>query len=178
MRCNPTLPDSSYQEIDRLKHQEEFQEKPISSLSTNRAIFQVTKRLSSRFFQLKIGHAITATYLNRIQKMNNTHCWWCSNRKQTVEHQFFNCRRWRKQRKKFYEEIVKLGLSRPQNGDKIDKNKLFNNSQAYNAILAFLDATDIGLRANNIKEEEEEAYNQDSWDLESLNSSISTIESS
>jgi hypothetical protein len=28
------------------------------------------------------------------------------------------------------------------------------------------------------EEEEEEAYNQDSWDLESLNSSISTIESS
>jgi len=40
-----------------------------------------------------------------------------------------------------------------------------------------LDATDIGLRVNNNEEEEEEAYNQDSWDLESLNSSISTIES-
>jgi hypothetical protein len=41
-------------------------------------------------------------------------------------------------------------------------DKLFNNPQAYNAILAFLDATDIGLRVNNNKEEEEEAYNQDS----------------
>jgi hypothetical protein len=70
----------------RLRHQEEFQEKPISSLTTNRAIFRVTKRLSSRFFQLKIGHAITATYLKRIQKMDNTHCWWCSDRKQIVEH--------------------------------------------------------------------------------------------
>jgi hypothetical protein len=74
----------------RLKHQEEFQEKPISSLTTNRAIFQATKRLSSQFFQLKIGHAITATYLKRIQKLDNTRCWWCSERKQTVEHQFFN----------------------------------------------------------------------------------------
>jgi hypothetical protein len=42
----------------------------------------------------------------------------------------------------------------------------------------FLDATDIGLRVNNNEREEEEAHNQDSWDLESLNSSISSIESS
>jgi hypothetical protein len=146
----------------RLKHQEKFQEKPISSLTTNRAIFQATKRLSSRFFQLKIGHAITATYLKRIQKLDNTRCWWFSERQQTVEHQFFNCKKWRKQRKKFYEEIAKLGLSKPRNKDKIDKNKLFNNLYTYNAILAFLDATDIGLRVNNNKREEEEPYNQDS----------------
>jgi hypothetical protein len=110
--------------------------------------------------------------------MDNTHYWWCSDRNQTVKHQLFNCKRWRKQRKKFYKEIAKLGLLKPRNGDKIDKDKLFNNPQAYNAILAFLDATNIGLRVNNNEEEEEEAYNQDSWDLESLNSSISTIESS
>jgi hypothetical protein len=99
-------------------------------------------------------------------------------RKQTVKHQLFNCRKWRKQRKKFNEELVKLGLFRPRDGGQIDKDKLFNNLLAYNVILAFLDATDIGLRANNMEKEEEKAYNQDSWDLESLNSSISTIESS
>ena len=109
--------------------------------------------------------------------MDNTRCWWCSDRYQTVEHQFFTCRQWRKQRKKFYNEIAKLGLPRPRNKDKIDKNKLFDNPQAYNAILAFLDATDIGLRVNNNAREEEDAHNQDSWDLESLNSSISSIES-
>jgi hypothetical protein len=49
---------------------------------------------------------------------------------------------------------------------------------AYNAILAFLDATDIDLRVNNNEREEEEAYNQDSWDLESLNSSRSSMKSS
>jgi hypothetical protein len=164
----------------RLKHHKEFQEKPISSLTTNRAIFQATKRLSSRFFQLKIGHAITATYLKRIQKLDNTRCWWCSERQQTVEHQFFNCKRWRKQRKKFFEEKVKLGLSKPRNkdkNDKNDKNKLFNNLHAYNAILAFLDAIDIGLRVNNNEREEQEIYNQDSWDLESLNSSRSSMKS-
>jgi RNase H len=56
-----------------LKHQDEFQEMPNSSLTANKVIFQARKRLSSRFFQLKIGHAITATYLKRIQKIDNTH---------------------------------------------------------------------------------------------------------
>jgi hypothetical protein len=46
--------------------------------------------------------------------------------------------------------------------DKLTKIRLFNNLLAYNVILAFLDATDIGLRANNTEEEEEEAYDQDS----------------
>jgi hypothetical protein len=75
-----------------LKHQEEFQEMPSSSLTTNKVIFQAKKQLSSRFFQLKIGHAIIAIYLKRIQKINNTHCWWCSDRNQTIEHLFFNCK--------------------------------------------------------------------------------------
>jgi hypothetical protein len=79
-----------------------------------------------------------------------------------VEHQFFNCKRWRKQRKKFYEEIAKLGLSKLRNKDKNDKNKLFNNLYTYNAILAFFDATEIGLRVNNNEREKEEAHIQDS----------------
>jgi hypothetical protein len=111
---------------------------------------------------LKIEHVITVTYLKRIQKLDNTRCWWCSERKQTVEHQFFNYKKWRKQRKKFYEETVKLGLLKSRNKDKTDKNKLFNNLYAYNAILVFLDATEIGLRVNNNEREEEEIYNQDS----------------
>jgi hypothetical protein len=56
--------------------------------------------------------------------------------------------------------------------------EIFNNLYTYNAILAILDATNIGLRVNNNEREEEETYNQDSWDLESLNSSKSSIESS
>jgi hypothetical protein len=36
----------------------------------------------------------------------------------------------------------------------------------------------IGLRVNNNEREEEEAYNQDLWNLESLNSSRSFMKSS
>jgi hypothetical protein len=57
----------------RLKHLNEFQEEPASVLATNKTIFLVTKKLSSRFFQLKIRHAIMATYLKRIQKAENAH---------------------------------------------------------------------------------------------------------
>jgi hypothetical protein len=52
-----------------------------------------------------------------------------------------------------------LGLSKPQNKDKNDKNKLFNNLHTYNVILAFLDVTDIDLRVNNNQRKEEETYN-------------------
>jgi hypothetical protein len=54
---------------------------------------------------------------------------------------------------------AKLGLSKPRNKDKINKNKLFNNLYTYNAILAFLDVTKIDLRFNNNEREEEEAHN-------------------
>jgi hypothetical protein len=53
-------------------------------------------------------------------------------------------------------------LSKLRNKDKNDKNKLFNNPHTYNAILAFLDVIDIGLKVNNNEREEEKAYNQDS----------------
>ena len=37
--------------------------------------FLAKKRLASRFFQLKIGHAITASYLYRIKKQDSKSCW-------------------------------------------------------------------------------------------------------
>jgi ribonuclease HI len=36
------------------------------------------KPLARRFYQLKIGHAITATYLYRIKRSNTEKCWWCN----------------------------------------------------------------------------------------------------
>ena len=51
-----------------------------TSLRANKEIFLVKKQLSSRFFQLKIGHAITAKYLKRIGKSEYSNCWWCNNR--------------------------------------------------------------------------------------------------
>jgi hypothetical protein len=110
----------------------------VESLTANKKIFKTSKRLSTRFFQLKIGHAITAVYLKRIGKSEFSNCWWCSNRNQTIEHLLFECSKWRKERKKFYSKLEESKTPRLRNNDKEAKFKLFNNSKAFKAILAFL----------------------------------------
>jgi len=36
-----------------------------------------TKRLASRFYQLKTGHCLTGQYLNWTKKRRTPQCWWC-----------------------------------------------------------------------------------------------------
>jgi hypothetical protein len=54
------------------------------------------KPLARRFYQLKMGHAITATYLYRIKRSDTEKCWWCNAAKQDIDHLIFECRRWMK----------------------------------------------------------------------------------
>lgn len=137
-------------------------------MTANKEIFKTSKRLSTRFFQLKIGHAITAVYLKRIGKSEFSNCWWCSNRNQTIEHLLFECSRWRKERKKFYSKLEESKTPRPRNNDKEAKFKLFNNSKAFKAILDFLNSTQIGTKPDWEQQEEENIRNIDSWDIESI----------
>jgi hypothetical protein len=62
--------------------------------------------------------------------------------------------------------LLLILLIYPSSKDSLGAKELGHTSillaYAYNAILAFLDATDIGLRVNNNEREEEEAHNQDS----------------
>ena len=148
-------------------------EPEIKSLITNKEIFKEPKRLTSRFFQLKIGHAITAVYLKRINKLEFSKCWWCSNRNQTIEHLLFECSKWRKERKKFYSKLEELKVSKPRNNDKEAKLKLFNNPKAHKAILTFLNDTQIGTKPDWEQEEEENIRNIDSWDTETIEESDS-----
>lgn len=144
-----------------------------SSLRLNKEIFTVSKRLSSRFFQLKIGHAITAVYLKRIKKSEYSRCWWCNNRNQTIEHLLFECRKWRKERQDFYKDLEASKVSKPSENSKEAKLKLFNNPQAFKAILSFLNATKIGIKSEYEEEEEENLQDLDSWNLDSTEDSES-----
>jgi len=115
-----------------------------ASLRVNKEIFATRKQLSNRFFQIKIGHAITASYLKRIKKSESSNCWWCNNRHQTIEHLLLECQHWRKQRRKFYSDLENSNIIRPRKEDTKAKFKLFKNSKVFKAILAFLNAIDIG----------------------------------
>ena len=145
-----------------------------SSLRANKEIFTIQKGLSSRFFQLKIGHAITAVYLKRIKKSLFSNCWWCNHRNQTIEHLIFECREWRKQRQKFYKDLKDSKMSIPTIFNKDTKTELFNDPQAFRAILAFLNATKIGIKPLYEEEEEENRRNLDSWNLDSISEGSSS----
>jgi ribonuclease HI len=36
------------------------------------------KRLATRYYQLKIGHAVIGTHLKRINTIDDDRCWWCN----------------------------------------------------------------------------------------------------
>ena len=130
--------------------------------------FEVHKGLASRFFQLKIGHAITAGYLYQIKKRDSRACWWCSNNRQDIEHLLFHCRHWRTERRAFYRDLEKLGIPIPSAAEENPKIRLFNDPRAFRALLKFIGTTDIGKGPETREEEEEEANRYDRWDIDLL----------
>ena len=130
----------------------------------------VRKPLAKRFYQLKIGHAITASYLHRIKRSNTPRCWWCNTAKQDIDHLLFECRRWSPQRRALYSDLRRLGITTPRMSEERPKNRLFNTPKAIKPILDFLNATNIGQRPKESEEEEENWDRLDRWDLDRLDS--------
>jgi len=58
-----------------------------------------TKRLASRFYQLKTGHCLTGQYLNWTKNRTTPQCWWCRYRTQTRDHLFKECPEWESQQR-------------------------------------------------------------------------------
>jgi len=65
------------------------------------------KRIAARFYQLKTGHALTATHLKWVKLLEDDQCWWCCRSRQTREHLFKNCNRWRAQHKAMWARVEK-----------------------------------------------------------------------
>ena len=57
----------------------------------NGAVAGSSKRLASRFYQIKTGHCLTAQYLNWTTRRPTPQCWWCRYSVQTWEHLFKEC---------------------------------------------------------------------------------------
>jgi hypothetical protein len=73
------------------------------------AVAGSSKRLASRFYQMKTGHCLTGQYLNWRKSRPSAQCWWCPYRIQTREHvfKFKNCPEWKAQRKTLWVEVRK-----------------------------------------------------------------------
>ena len=63
------------------------------------AVAGSTKRLASRFYQIRMGHCLTGQYLHWMKSGATPQCWWCRYRTQTRDHLFKECPEWKPQQK-------------------------------------------------------------------------------
>src|SRR5271154_29236 len=141
---------------------------PRVPLKLDPIVSEAKKSLAKRFYQLKLGHAITATYLYRIKRVDTPKCWWCTATKQDIDHLLFECRQWRKERRTLYSDLRRLGVYTPRKSEKSPRDRLFNTSKATRPILDYIKATEIGYRPGEREEEVEEWRRLDRWDLDRL----------
>ena len=74
------------------------------------AVTGSTKRLVSRFYQMKTGHCLSGQYLHYLHWTKNQptpQCWWCGYRIQTREHLFKERPEWKAQQKILWAEVRK-----------------------------------------------------------------------
>jgi len=107
------------------------------------AVAGSTKRLASRFYQLKTGHCLTGQYLNWTKSRPTPQCWWCRYRTQTRDHLFKECPNWKPQQKILWAE-VKKETGKWKNRWKV--RDLLADGRCSRAVLDFLSTTDVGRR--------------------------------
>jgi hypothetical protein len=107
----------------------------------NKTVAGGTKRLASRFYQLKTVHCVTEQYLNWTKNRTTAQCWWRRHTTQTTEHIFKNCPEWKPQQKTLWAEVWKetgRGKSRFKIRD------LLADDRCSQPVLDFLATTDVG----------------------------------
>ena len=110
-----------------------------------------TKRLASRFYQLKTGHCLTGQYLNWTKSRPTPQCWWCRYRTQTRDHLFKECPEWKPQQKILWAEVKK------ETGKWKDRwrvRDLLADRRCSLAVLDFLSTTDVGRRVPGVEEDD------------------------
>ena len=60
--------------------------RPCEKQKPGPTVAKATKRLASRFYQLKTGHCLTGQYLAWTTRRPDATCWWCRYSIQTREH--------------------------------------------------------------------------------------------
>ena len=69
------------------------------------AIAKSTKRLASRYYQPKTGHARTGECLHWAKARPTAQCWWCQRPWQTRDRLFKVCPQWKMQQKTLWAEV-------------------------------------------------------------------------
>jgi len=108
-----------------------------------------TKRLASRYYQLKAGQCRTGQYLHWVKVRPTAQCWWCHCPSQTREHLFKVCPEWKMQQKILWAKVQKetgRWKSRWMVRD------LLADGRCGQVVLDFLSSTDVGRLAPPLEE--------------------------
>ena len=122
----------------------------------------ITKRLASRFYQLKAGRCRTGQYLHWAKARPDPECWWCQCPSQTRDHLFKVCREWRLQQKVLWAEVQKE-TGRWKSRCKI--RDLLADRRCSQAVLYFLTSTDVGRIVPAVRGEDDEGSEASDWEL-------------
>ncbi|KAL2005518.1 hypothetical protein VTN00DRAFT_2729 [Thermoascus crustaceus] len=126
------------------------------------------KKIASRYFQLKTGHATIGTYLKRMQAQESEACRGCQAPKESIRHLLFECRQWRRQRGTLYQALDRAGVARPTAAEDHPEGRLLGDPKATKALLRFLADTTVGCPPGDLALAAERARKDDEWGLEAL----------
>jgi len=121
-----------------------------------------TKRLASRFYQLKTGHCRTGQYLHWAKARPTAQCWWCRCPTQTRDHLLKECPRWKEQQKALWGEVYKETGRGKRRWRALE---LFADPRCSQAQLDFLTTTDVGRIVPPAEEEADAGSEVSEWEL-------------
>ena len=123
------------------------------------------KRIASRYYQLKTGHAPIGTYLHRIKARDSPECRACGEPRETVLHILFTCRGRREARRRMYRGLGDAGVPLPTAAEEAPEARLFSEPKATAALLQFIAEADLFQDQHQAAKEAETA---DYWGWEAL----------
>jgi hypothetical protein len=109
----------------------------------DRTAARASKRLASRYYQLKTGHAPIGTYLHRIKARDSPECRTCGEPWETVHHILFECRGRRRPRRTLYKGLIDAGVPLPTAAEEAPEARLFSEPKATAALLQFVANADL-----------------------------------
>jgi len=121
-----------------------------------------TKRLASRYYQLKTGHARTGQYLHWAKFRPDAQCWWCKCPSQMRDHLFKVCPEWKMQQKVLWAEVLKETKRWKSRWTVRD---LLADRRCGRAVLDFLSTTDVGRLVLPLEEKDDAGSEMSEWEL-------------
>jgi len=132
------------------------------SQKPERTVAGSTKKLASRFYQLKTGHCRSGQYLYWAKTRPTAECWWCRCPSQTRDHLFRVCPEWKMQQKILWAEAQKKTGRWKSRWTVRD---LLADERCVQAVLDFLSTTDVGRLVPPLEGKGDAASEVSEWEL-------------